>query len=269
MLSTIMYCTTIPLPCNENWQQMSPAEQGRHCHACSKTVIDCTGMNDQSLATFIAAKGNGLCGRFRNDQLGRDIPYNSKVPSSKQWRKLLACVAMIFLLNTSSAQRRVFVDTVFYRWTLSESSKALVKQQEAMASQTEYTVRGKLRDEQGKPMTGVQVQGADGAVLATSDANGFFSFRLPGRPVNNYTILVAEAKGKQKAVRSIHYTGFPAVLDIVLVPPASCCNGITMGIPIIKEKCCDINISWPVDKMFVKTKQALPARKKTKKKLRQ
>ena len=30
---------SIPEPCHENWQQMTPTEQGRYCNACAKEVV--------------------------------------------------------------------------------------------------------------------------------------------------------------------------------------------------------------------------------------
>ena len=32
----------IPEPCHENWNKMTPQEQGRHCAVCSKVVVDFT-----------------------------------------------------------------------------------------------------------------------------------------------------------------------------------------------------------------------------------
>ena len=38
------YKLTIPESCTENWDKMTPNENGRFCLSCSKTVVDFTSM---------------------------------------------------------------------------------------------------------------------------------------------------------------------------------------------------------------------------------
>jgi hypothetical protein len=61
---------TIPKPCNENWDTMTPNENGRFCMSCSKTVVDFTAMlPDEVQHFFIQNQNNKICGRFKNEQL--------------------------------------------------------------------------------------------------------------------------------------------------------------------------------------------------------
>ncbi|MEA9413279.1 hypothetical protein [Flavobacterium sp. PL02] len=61
---------SIPEPCHENWDKMTPAENGRFCISCSKTVVDFTRMlPDEVQHFFIANKNKSVCGRFKNSQL--------------------------------------------------------------------------------------------------------------------------------------------------------------------------------------------------------
>lgn len=61
---------SIPEPCYENWDQMTPNESGRFCMNCSKTVIDFTSMlPDEVQLYFIQNQNEGVCGRFKNSQL--------------------------------------------------------------------------------------------------------------------------------------------------------------------------------------------------------
>lgn len=69
---------TIPTPCHENWQAMTPAEQGRFCLSCQKTVLDFTTKTDREVARYFeqtASSENAghTCGRFRPDQLQRPL----------------------------------------------------------------------------------------------------------------------------------------------------------------------------------------------------
>lgn len=67
----------IPEPCHEDWNKMTPRNQGRHCAACKKTVIDFTKQTDEQIIKSLESKGN-LCGRFKTQQLNRDIVFARK-----------------------------------------------------------------------------------------------------------------------------------------------------------------------------------------------
>lgn len=61
---------TIPKPCHEDWNKMTPDETGRFCNSCSKSVVDFTQMlPDEIQDFFIKNKGKKVCGRFKNKQL--------------------------------------------------------------------------------------------------------------------------------------------------------------------------------------------------------
>ncbi|WP_123912694.1 hypothetical protein [Chryseobacterium pennipullorum] len=66
---------TIPKPCHENWENMSADEKGRFCSVCSKTVHDFTGFTDRELADSFTLNDD-LCGRFREDQLGKNLNFS-------------------------------------------------------------------------------------------------------------------------------------------------------------------------------------------------
>ena len=56
----------IPKPCHEDWNKMTPKEQGRFCDSCCKIVVDFTKMNDEELKAFFLnkKKEEKLCGQF-------------------------------------------------------------------------------------------------------------------------------------------------------------------------------------------------------------
>lgn len=64
------YKLTIPEPCTENWDKMTPKDNGRYCMSCSKTVVDFTSMLPNEVQHFFIQNQNqNICGRFKNSQL--------------------------------------------------------------------------------------------------------------------------------------------------------------------------------------------------------
>lgn len=77
---------SIPEPCHEDWNQMTPMERGRFCDACQKNVWDFTKASDRELYRFFENKPQGVCGRFSTHQLNRDIvPMVDKPHKRAPW----------------------------------------------------------------------------------------------------------------------------------------------------------------------------------------
>jgi hypothetical protein len=70
---------TIPTPCHENWDNMTPVDKGKFCGCCQKQVVDFSNMNDRQVAEFFKKPSTGsICGRFMSDQLDRSIEIPKK-----------------------------------------------------------------------------------------------------------------------------------------------------------------------------------------------
>ncbi|WP_047546844.1 carboxypeptidase-like regulatory domain-containing protein [Psychroserpens sp. Hel_I_66] len=67
----------IPEPCHEDWQKMTPQDQGRHCSSCEKTVFDFTTKTDEQIVKTFLNEGK-VCGRFKSTQLNRELVLNRK-----------------------------------------------------------------------------------------------------------------------------------------------------------------------------------------------
>lgn len=68
------YKLSIPEPCHENWDKMTPKDNGRFCLSCAKTVVDFTTMLPEEIQHyFISNQGKSICGRFKNTQLDEII----------------------------------------------------------------------------------------------------------------------------------------------------------------------------------------------------
>lgn len=70
---------TVPEPCHESWNDMTPTEKGRFCASCQKDVVDFTNMGQAELVAFFRKKTSGnVCGRFYEDQLNNPMPVPVK-----------------------------------------------------------------------------------------------------------------------------------------------------------------------------------------------
>jgi len=89
---------TIPNPCHENWDAMTPNEQGRFCGSCQKTVVDFTKFTTQDIQNYFAKHfGQKVCGRFNHQQLSAihiQIPNTvfSYIPASRKFALALFIV---------------------------------------------------------------------------------------------------------------------------------------------------------------------------------
>jgi hypothetical protein len=94
---------TVPEPCHENWDAMSPVEKGKFCGSCQKQVVDFSNMNDRQVAEFFKKPSTGsVCGRFMTDQLDREIEIPKKrLPFIKYFFQI-ALPAFLFAIKASA-----------------------------------------------------------------------------------------------------------------------------------------------------------------------
>src|SRR5690242_1371914 len=113
---------SIPTPCHENWDAMTPLEKGKFCGSCQKQVMDFSRMSDREIAQFFKKPTTGsVCGRFTTDQLDRaiDIP-KKRIP----WLKYFFQVTFPALfISKASAQANVKLDSLPVTFDTSGHSK--------------------------------------------------------------------------------------------------------------------------------------------------
>lgn len=95
----------IPKPCHERWDEMQPAEQGRFCAGCQKTVVDYTALSDRELVKLLAHASETSCGRFRHEQLNRPLTVSNS-STATSWRQWIGLLALgLFGWQTARAQQ--------------------------------------------------------------------------------------------------------------------------------------------------------------------
>jgi hypothetical protein len=72
-------------PCHENWQEMTPNQQGAFCKVCNKDVVDFSKKSIAEIKSFFAEKAEGkICGRFEKKQLVY-LSFDDFFASFKYW----------------------------------------------------------------------------------------------------------------------------------------------------------------------------------------
>ncbi|HXD91951.1 MAG TPA: hypothetical protein VNX01_01995 [Bacteroidia bacterium] len=96
-------------PCHENWQDMTPNQQGAFCKVCNKNVVDFSKKSITEIKSFFAEKAEGkICGRFEKKQLVY-LSFDDFFNSFKYWAlsKKFAVIFFFtfgFLSLTTNAQ---------------------------------------------------------------------------------------------------------------------------------------------------------------------
>jgi hypothetical protein len=120
------YSLTIPKPCHQGWDDMIPNDEGRHCLACAKTVIDFSVMTDAAVQQyFLNGGGQPVCGRFKNTQLERiriHVPGYFFQKRTAIWKKFLVIFLICFGSNFFSIDILLGDSKALYAQTVSKRS---------------------------------------------------------------------------------------------------------------------------------------------------
>ncbi|KFF06956.1 energy transducer TonB [Flavobacterium reichenbachii] len=97
------YKISIPKPCTENWDKMTPNDTGRFCMSCSKTVVDFTAMMPEEIQHFfIQNQTERICGRFRKSQLDNiTIQIPSRVLYAQTQYHKMFLLALFIAMGTT------------------------------------------------------------------------------------------------------------------------------------------------------------------------
>lgn len=87
-------------PCTANWEQMMPAEKGRHCDTCAKTVYDFTQYTDQELLDFLSKQKGEVCGRVQQSALANAPVHQGHTSIWSRW--IMGFVAFLGIQNAHS-----------------------------------------------------------------------------------------------------------------------------------------------------------------------
>ena len=172
----------IPEPCSENWNEMYPLPGGRFCDKCEKTLVDFTEMTDNELVRFFERNNKKVCGRFRPDQLNKEIEI-PKVPSSFQkWKAVAAVATGLFAWNSGSAQVTTQLPVMGKVGPSFQEKVEFIELKEKNKPQPlPSIVKGIVKDESGVPLIGASIFLHKQKHIGTStNVDGSFELKVPG-----------------------------------------------------------------------------------------
>ena len=171
---------SIPEPCHEDWNEMTPTEKGKFCNVCTKEVIDFTSKSDEEIVKHAMANKN-LCGRFHPTQLERKLIVDRK----KRNHRLSYAASLLFPLalfsqeekkETQHIPKTTQTNTNDFKSLHIGSLQRQGKINTNIKSQIS-TVSGTVTDDSGIPLPGAKIVTKGTTSEKTTDFDGNFSIK--------------------------------------------------------------------------------------------
>jgi hypothetical protein len=67
---------SIPEPCQEKWEFMTPADQGRFCSSCNKVILDFSKKSDREIVNLFNNNSATICAKVPNSKLNVTLSAN-------------------------------------------------------------------------------------------------------------------------------------------------------------------------------------------------
>ncbi len=167
---------SIPEPCHENWQDMTPNDQGRFCNSCAKTVVDFSMMTDTEVLNYFSGLTNEkICGRTLPTQLNRAItmPREPKKRLFWYWNYIMMFFMFFSKSNHIKAQTKGEVVTVpIKKPTCNVMMGTMVAPKQVKQN---HVISGKVTSTEGNPVSFATIRVISSQISVIADANGVYS----------------------------------------------------------------------------------------------
>jgi hypothetical protein len=226
----------IPQPCHERWDEMQPTEQGRFCASCQKTVVDYTALSDQELVQLLSKIPETSCGRFRNEQLNRQLPLSNPNATSV-WRHWIGLLSLsLFGWQTAKAQLNQVAKAPQPTAVRPDFSVSTIPVQ-AIDAEKKWVITGRvmLKDTSGKlsPASGVTVSASQFVEhwQAQTDSTGSFELVVTSQKQLTELTVWTYTQGylPGKATIPVSNSSSPIILNDIIVRQPKPMKTITGG----------------------------------------
>lgn len=217
---------TVPEPCHENWNAMTPHGSGRHCERCDHVVTDLTRATDAELVTLFTSDARPKCARFDPAQLDRAL----NAPGAARMGTKLPIAAFTTLAAVASGCENLAQDQVVRMGEPAMTAPPIIEVDSSTPAACRMVTGDTLTvveeivgevaipvpeqpmtefcgtvvdDRTGEPLPFVLVKARNTTVQANTDPDGVFRLYLPARAAKDPLIFDA------------HYLGYAPVSRVL------------------------------------------------------
>ncbi|WP_417356219.1 carboxypeptidase-like regulatory domain-containing protein [Flavobacterium sp.] len=169
---------SIPQPCHEKWDEMTPTDKGRFCASCQKNVIDFTKTSNREIAQALKTNDK-VCGRLFPSQLNSNL--NIPKEKSTAWTAIAAGVISFIALGSHKATAQETVKT--------EQTDVKTDSVTQDSLPEKWIVTGTVSDEIGiLPYTQINIKGT--SKTTETDIEGNYSIEVEKGDILQFSYVV-------------------------------------------------------------------------------
>lgn len=188
-------------PCQQNWDNMQPAKDGRHCMACRKTVVDFSNMTDREILDYISNVSGDICGRADRFQLNRKLQEN-KLRKRFSWRYVWSLIVVLLVsAGRLKAQGKIKVERKVQQ--ISGIVKNAMTGEPVPFASVDISGRGFSTDSAGKFSVKVPQHGATVQISSAGYEGGKFTLNAIYKEEQDF--YLSPAAGEMEKVVVIGY----------------------------------------------------------------
>jgi hypothetical protein len=191
---------SVPTPCTEDWNAMTPNKSGKFCASCQKIVVDFSRMSDAEIFNYFDNFKGSTCGNFSEKQLNTPIIEPLILKPQNRWAWALS--ALLLPTIAASQTAKINEPTEIVTPSVASIPRNDIEAKSVVGNDF-LSIEGEVRELVGNFLP------VDGAIVAVNintkivaygqtDSLGIFSINLPKAYENQAFALEVSQIGFEK-----------------------------------------------------------------------
>lgn len=217
------FIISVPDPCSQDWNEMTPVEKGKFCTRCQKNVVDFSALTDREVYGCFSAVTTILCGRFHRSQLHTGLRPQKR--TARAWNFFYRHAAALLALFSMKGGA-VFAQVKEPVTVRPAAGKPFFDSVDRLVR-----ISGTVKGEDGVAIKNAAIS-FNNKPVAKSGTDGSFFFETAIESASKSAFLSISYAGLNGVVRSCHPAMQSTSYNVVLEKPHFD-NGFTSGAPVI------------------------------------